>query len=291
MTILGLTAAQGLTLCVEVPEAMSVPPEWPLLAAAYVTGAQAGPPSAQPDVRLTLNVSPEPYVRQVSGYVEVGVPHGASFPGDVYHILHTMARAAWMHRGMYAAHAACVHREGRTVLLVGPSGSGKSTVTLALMHRGAAVFSGNTTLVGFPPQGGMWAYGGTDVLTLRADHPACEALNGGIRYGGRYAVRFPAPPPGPLGVDAIVCVRLNDGVAEAHALPPGSAAHTLYPAFMGATQADVIVGEGVGVISPEVPLATRSRLAAQLFQTVMQVPVWHVAGSLNHIVACVEEMI
>ncbi len=49
--------------------------------------------------------------------------------------------------GTLAAHAACVAKDGRAVLIFGPSGAGKSTLACALWQRGFALLGDDTTFV------------------------------------------------------------------------------------------------------------------------------------------------
>lgn len=178
--------------------------------------------------------------------------------------------------------------KGRTILLVGPSSSGKSTVTFGLMEQGAKVFSGNTTLLAFPPGGTLQALAGTSTFTAQATPETMRQHPHAITYGTRLAAPFPCPPQGPLTVDAIALVRLNDGVTETRRLTPQSALHTLFPIVLDQANAPIIVGNGTGVINPPVAAQALTFLARNLAHQLEVLPTWHLAGSLNHITREIE---
>ncbi len=84
--------------------------------------------------------------------------------------------ALWLaDRGLIVAHAGCVARDGRAVLLVGPSGSGKSTAALACAAHGL-VFLGDDQVA----------------LGIEGSRPVVHSLFSTARLDGEHLTAYPA---------------------------------------------------------------------------------------------------
>jgi hypothetical protein len=197
----------------------------------------------------------------------------ASFSDDFYHLLYGMTRAALLRRGYYCVHAACVGNDNGYMLIPGHSGAGKTTLAQRLVDRhGLKLLSGNKTVVRFAADGTIRAIAGTRTMT---------ALDGaGKRYAYAFAPGKYAPEGGEGIVSSIALIRVNGGVREFAQLPRLSAAHTLYPFFMDAVNADVIVGGG-RVFDAAPPLEAKEKLAAGLLR--MQAPVYKISGPMPYL--------
>ena len=193
---------------------------------------------------------------------------------DLPHFLYGMARLALLKNGLFSVHAACVGNDHGKVLIVGHSGDGKTTVALKLIREfGYRLRAGNKTVVRF--EGGtLLAIAGTTTVT--------EVTPQGRRLfrldDGQYETRDDLP------IRAIVKVKLNDGADSTARLAPLSALHTLYPFFLDAVNADVVVSDGGRVLSGNPPDGVRERLAKDLLEVLGTVPAHAITGSLHYLI-------
>lgn len=96
----------------------------------------------------------------------------AVFGALVYSLLFYAVTALLYPRGLRAAHAACVVRDGHGCLIVGESDSGKSTLALRLVESGWDALTDDSVLLQHAP-------GGVEAVPLRRDFcvdPDAEAL-------------------------------------------------------------------------------------------------------------------
>jgi hypothetical protein len=223
--------------------------------------------------------------------VDLLVPLGDQLPHDVYHLLYAMVRNILMGSGIYCMHTACVGFRNLNLLIVGHSGHGKTAITCELMRKfGAKLVSGNKTAIALVGES-LLAVAGTPTITVGdADSAdAGELFGHGLSYGGRLAFA----PNGsqcqepPVRIDRIVLVRLNDGHERFEPLAPESALHRLYPFFMDAVNADVVLCGGDEVYRAKPPQA-ETVLAKSLTKALRRFPVWTCSGSKRFIVERLE---
>jgi len=233
-------------------------------------------PGSEGGADLSLLHDPQ-QARNIAGdfpHMVLGCGWSAAKAADLPHLLYGMARRAWLEAGLYPVHAACVScGDGGAILLVGHSGSGKTTLAQRLIERhGCKLLSGNKTLVRFDETGALQAVAGTITMT---------ALD---KNRQRFAWRLPPDQYGeaPTPVRSIAIVRLNDGVAEEQRLSPMSALHSLYPFFLDAVNADVIVG-GTEVFDGAISGAARKTLALRLQDLLSGISVHAYSGSIEHL--------
>jgi len=223
---------------------------------------------------------------------------------DLIFLTYGIVRQKWLKQGLYCVHAACLENQQKQLsLIVGHSGVGKTAVTLSALARGYKVFSGNRTLVKIRPGSSkgdpviITAVAGTRTITTRAEDLARhlpEALeNEEVGYEGRSAFslskRFYANPA-PQAVTLISLPRLNDGAEKSRQLSALSALHKLYPFFLDAVNADIVLAGGRLVFAGAPPSGVNKRLASELSQALANLPVWELEGSLPFINHTLEDL-
>ncbi len=190
---------------------------------------------------------------------------------DAYHLLYGHVRKALLARDLYPVHAACVGDDAGYALLVGHSGSGKTTLAQQLLAQDHKLYSGNKTVMR-KHGSGLDAIAGTRTMT---------ALDAAFT---RHAALLPEAayaPTSTVPIKNIFIVRVNDGVTEDQRLAPLSALHTLYPYFMDAVNADVIVN-GKTVFDGHVDAGVKSRLVETLGRALEAIPVRKISGSIAY---------
>jgi hypothetical protein len=147
-----------------------------------------------------------------------------------WHLLEPLVLAALDHVFFTPLHAACVTRNGRSVLLCGDSGAGKSCLTYACVRRGWTLVSDDAVhLAPFPEN---TVAGGSCVIRLReparALFPELHAEPAGVAPNGKSAIeiatrtrgfavaRFAAP-------SHIVFLSRRPGSARLHGYPASKA--------------------------------------------------------------------
>lgn len=240
---------------------------------AYVPGISIEEQATEcSDITITHVISDAPFLEDNGNSVILHSPHSASIPADLYHLFYGVARREWIKRGFYPVHAACVGKGENFTLIVGHSGAGKTTLAQSLVDKHAmTLFSGNKTVVRFDAEGTITAVAGTKTMTALDDR-----LN-------RFAYEMPsdsyAHQP-EAKIKSISIVRVNDGVEEEQGLCPLSALHTLYPYFMDAVNADVIVN-GKDILDGTPTTDIKTRLTSDLCRAVTMLPVYKYSGSMN----------
>lgn len=223
---------------------------------------------------------------------------------DLIFLTYGIVRQKWLKLGLYCVHAACLENQQKQLsLIVGHSGVGKTAITLSALARGYKVFSGNRTLVEITSGSSkgdpviITAVAGTSTITTRAEDLARhlpEALeNEEFGYEGRSAFslskRFYADPA-PQAVTLISLPRLNDGAEKSRQLSALSALHKLYPFFLDAVNADIVLAGGRLVFAGSPPSSVNKRLARALSQALTNLPVWELEGSLPFINHTLEDL-
>ncbi len=188
---------------------------------------------------------------------------------DLLFLCYGAVRRSWLKRGLYPVHAAALDLgDGGLTLLVGHSGSGKTAVTLSAVSRGRKVFSGNKTLVRIDGDK-LIAVAGTRTMTTKAEDVERHLSTGAVKsgYQGRtafYLNKEHYAPTSPSMVHRIVLPRLNDGAEKARRLGSLAALHKLYPFFMDAVNADIVLSGGKVVLSGNPSEGVREKLTAGL---------------------------
>ncbi len=188
---------------------------------------------------------------------------------DLLFLCYGAARRSWLKGGLYPVHAAALDLgDGGLTLLVGHSGSGKTSVTLSAVSRGHKVFSGNKTLVRIDGDK-LIAVAGTRTMTTKAEDVERHLSTGAIQsaYQGRsafYLNKEHYAPTSPAMVHRIVLPRLNDGAEKARRLGSLAALHKLYPFFLDAVNADIVMSGGKSVLSGSPSTSVREKLTAGL---------------------------
>lgn len=239
---------------------------------AYVPGI-AFLDKVPPHIDLTVEheISDNQRLEDRGSHVILYAPAREKFPADLCHLLYGVERRALLKRDFYAVHAACVGRGDDYMLIVGHSGAGKTTLAQNLVEKhGMKLFSGNKTVVRFDDDGGLRAVAGTRTMT---------ALDGNL---DRHAYEMSASDyaPSEVKIKSAVLVRVNDGVREAQTLGSLSALHTLYPYFMDAVNADVVVN-GRDVLDGTPDAGVKKRLAGHLRRSLARLPVHKYSGTMD----------
>jgi hypothetical protein len=226
---------------------------------------------------------------QEGSYVHIFDTWNGEFSADLYHLLYGIVRVQFLARSLFPIHGACVGNNGY-VLMVGHSGAGKTSVALELLKDPAVkVFSGNKTVVSFVEDSALVAVYGTPTITIRgSDKSALNDLRitDYVEYWDRYAfmldsARYAAGHTVPI--KAIAIVRLNDYTEECRKMHPVSALHTLYPYFLDAVNADVVIGGAEDVFIGTPPLGTQKYLVAHLKAALENLPVYSLIGSSSFV--------
>lgn len=274
----------ALLMRVEVPVPAFEPETARILAAAYLPGAEFVGVGSRSGTLHVCTKNP-----QLTVVFEESATTGLTVTGGEYRLRDTWrgeaslmdllflcygaARRAWLKRGLYPVHAAAVTLgDGGLTLLVGHSGSGKTAVTLSAVARGHKVFSGNKTLVRIDNSGSrtvLTAVAGTRPMTAKAEdvsrHLSLGTFNAG--YQGRsafYLADQHYAATAPYVVSNIILPRLNDGVEKTKLMTAVSAVHKLYPFFIDAVNADIVLSGGKCVLSGEPRPRVRELLASGL---------------------------
>jgi hypothetical protein len=214
--------------------------------------------------------------------IEIRDEWKGDFPADLPHLLYSMARAAWLRRGYYPVHAACVGN-ATFALLPGHSGVGKTTTALtAMSEHDQKLLSGNTTLIRFDNEGAMQAVAGTKTMTLKTEdfeRGEFDVIRS-ITYGNRTAFELKEHQQvhAPREIGKVALVRLGHSMRTWNALPSLSALHTLYPYFLDTEYTDCIVANGNAIYLGDTPVSSRRQLTAKLGQSVLRVPVFSGIG-------------
>lgn len=311
----------ALQVLLELPKPIFADPAACLLLGAYLPGVELVDVSCKKSkglVTIALRQSGKPRLsvsKNGNSYTFFAESTGDALM-DLIFLTYGVARQKWLKQGLYCVHAACLEdKQQRLSLVVGHSGVGKTAVTLSSLARGAKVFSGNRTLVKIVSTGkdkttdgiagesssSIIAIAGTRTITTKAEDLARhlpqalakEENNAEVGYQGRSAFslskRFYADHA-PQAVTLITLPRLNDGAEKSKQLSALSALHKLYPFFLDAVNADIVLAGGRIVFAGTPPSGVSKRLASELSQALANLPVWELEGSLPFINHTLEEV-
>ena len=261
----------GLTACFET--ACQIGEKETLKLGAYIPGISYLPKKpAHIDFTLTHKFSDQTSLSDHGHNVKLTTHKAKSLPEDVYHLFYGMQRRELITRGLYPIHAACVGNDKDFTLIVGHSGAGKTTLAQKLIDtQDLKLFSGNKTVVRFNEDGGLTAIAGTKTKT---------ALDTNLN---RFAYELEEDKytlKNEVNISAINIIRINDGVEEAQEISPVSALHTLFPYFMDAVNADVIVNEN-DVLDGYTNTSSKTLLTRSLANAISNIKVAKYAGSLD----------
>lgn len=224
------------------------------------------------DITLEHEFSDSPRLEDNGSHIRLYAPESGNLPADLYHLLYGIERRALLGHGFYPVHAACVGKDDDYILIVGHSGAGKTTLAQNLVEKhGMKLFSGNKTVVRFDGDGSIKAVAGTKTMT---------ALDVDFNRHAYEMKPDDYAPQTEAGIKSIILVRVNDGVEEAQTLGSLSALHTLYPYFMDAVNADVIVN-GKDVFCSVPAGGFREDLTDKLSKSLRSTPVKKYAGSMD----------
>jgi hypothetical protein len=264
-----LSLPGGLTACFRT--ACTIGRDVKLQLGAYVPGLTFT--SKRPvDLTLDHKISDTPSLECKGTHITLCMPASDKFPDDLYHLLYGIERRELMKRGLYTVHAACVGKNGNYMLIAGHSGAGKTTLTQKLIDgHDMKLFSGNKTVIRIDADGGMTAIAGTKTMTALDSKQK--------RYAYELSARDYAEAS-EVKIKSIALVRINEGVEETQTLSPLSALHTLYPYFMDAVNADIIVN-GRDVFDGTPDTQAKSRLTQALRDIFKTLPVRKHSGSMD----------
>ncbi len=262
-----------LTLCFKT--ACKIEPESQIMLklGAYVPGLKLlNKASSKPDLTVEHIKSDIPALEQTENHIKFYSIFGQDFPEDLYHLLYAVERKLLLEKGFYSVHAACAGEGNDYTLLIGHSGAGKTTLAQNMIDKhGMKLFSGNKTVVEFTPKDGIRAIAGTRTMTALDDRQA------------RYAYEIEQTQYAPsekVDIKRIVFLRVNEGVEEDEVLKPLSPLHSLYPFFMDAVNADIIVN-GVNIFDGAATRESKEYLTEKLSKSLTHVPVRKISGSID----------
>ncbi|NTW13881.1 MAG: hypothetical protein HGA31_02525 [Candidatus Moranbacteria bacterium] len=253
----------------------------------YVPGiVRADSVSGRADVTIEHVESTERRMARTETGVRIFDAWESRFPDYLPHLLYGMVRTRLLERRLFCVHGACVGTDQGYVLIVGHSGAGKTSVTLRMMERpGTRLFSGNKTVISFGEDGCLNAVAGTPTITVREPEKEKMAVIGAtdlVAKWGRYAG---LPSPDRLSVsDAvairhIAIVRVDDSRSECVILDNSSALHALFPFFLDAVNADVVLDRLEDVFMGTADDELGRYLSKKLRDTLATVPVGSITGS------------
>jgi hypothetical protein len=291
----------ALALRIYVPEPYFTDETARMLAAAYLPGAEflscgavLGEGELVGFTKLIVRFVEAPQAKlevdsESGTYTLSGSLAGEATLMDLLFLCYGVVRLHWLKVGLYPVHGACLapaDRDGLR-LIVGHSGVGKTALTLSCVARGEKVFSGNKTLVKIE-DGVVTAVAGTLPITTRAEDAARHLDAASIKtgYQGRsafYLADHCYAGSAPRAVKLVVLPRLNDGVEKSKKLSALSALHKLYPYFIDAVNADIVLSGGKVVLSGSPPGGAQAQLASSLAVALAGLSVCEIEGSLAFI--------
>ncbi|MEI8223874.1 MAG: hypothetical protein WCG20_01985 [bacterium] len=214
---------------------------------------------------------------QVPEKIDLSVTYDgvAGFAQKLYGLL----RRELLTRKQFCVHGACVSIHKR-VLIIGHSGSGKTTVALNLLEQGARIDSGNKTIVSFINDK-LFMNAGTTAVSIKNTDSIPDILmsNNRVEVWDRIIIDYQSEAYGEI--DAVVVVKLNSYKNILKQVVGDSRVHMLYPYFMDAVNADVVLDDNDDVLVGRAPEGTERYLSQHLRKTT--VPVYTIEGALEFV--------
>lgn len=207
------------------------------------------------------------------------------FSTDLYHLLYGITRLWLLKKKEFAVHGACLGKDDSYTLVLGHSGNGKTSIVLkSLLDDKVKIFSGNKTVISFSP-GSIIGIAGTKTITIRGEDK--DKLNDSgvknfVEYFGRHAFNLEKDKYSHLKtvpIKTIAIVKLNDYQEEFKELNTLSALHTVYPYFLDAVNADIVLSGAESVFLGTPPAGVQNFLVSQLKNVLEHIPVYSIIGS------------
>lgn len=207
---------------------------------------------------------------------------------DLYHLLYGMVRVQLLKRKLFPIHGACVGKDDY-VLIIGHSGTGKTSVVMKLLEdKNIKIFSEDKTVVSFD-SGKIIAIAGTPTISMRDTEKnklGEQKISDYVELWGRYF--FTLSPEKyetrqSVDIKAIVMMRLNDHIRECKEISLPSSLHSLYPLFMDAVNADIVVSDANDAFIGVPPEGAGKYLVGQLKIALKSLPVYLLIGTSDYI--------
>jgi hypothetical protein len=240
-----------------------------------VTIQEGGAHVAEPDFSIIHNFADKTKLTCSGSKVVFLTPQADEFTRDICHLIYAATRKILIKAGYYPVHASCVGGDEQGYrLLVGHSGAGKSSLAHHLVEDyGFKLFSGNKTVIQFEEESNITAIAGTQTMTVLGDDLKRVSY---VMNEEHYASSQQVP------ITSIHLIRLHEGAEETQQQAKSTSIRSLYPYFMDAVNADIIVGD-YHVFNGAVPSKSKHHLNRNLRQSLKQVPVYRHAGSLDYL--------
>lgn len=217
---------------------------------------------------------------------------------DFVHLFYGVARRAWLEKGIFSIHSACVGTDEKGyILLAGRAGSGKTSTALTSARKlNLRIISGDATLIKPTSDQKLKILGGTKVLTIRSKDKFRwpEFENQFDSLGDRLVLKLPANQIGTsskiMHVKAIVLIQLNDGHNSVKELTPVNAAHTSYPYFMDFERSDVLLDQGNTLFNGDINDTQKKKVVRLLAAAIRQTPAYELSGSMDFVISNLKDI-
>ncbi len=286
MKILYMSLPGGLTACIESDSEFFYGPETVLLLQAYVPGVEIiSQVPEQVDIQIQHSESEKFHLEDQGVALHLSSPWKGRIDLEVFLMLYAMLRRKLLLGKLYTIHGACIQKND-PLLIIGHSASGKTSILLKLVEKyNYQVFSGNKTVVSFSAAG-LLPIAGTKTITVKkADQGLSAAIpSGGFPYWDRYAFQLPAKAyfaGQALPVRTIVLTRIDDRRSSCRRIEPITAVHKLYTYFLDVINADVVFGNGKGLVSSETTRESKQYLVDALRVALADIAVYDYVGTAD----------
>lgn len=213
---------------------------------------------------------------------------------DFVHVFYGAARHAWLEKGLFPVHAACVGTPDQGyVLLIGRAGSGKTSISLAAKQTYKYdLISGDTTLIQSDGTT-LNVVGGTKVLTIRTQDrfrwPAFDKQF--VQLGDRLILTLDDTKFKECHIKGIAVVQLNDHNDSFAKLNPLSALHTAYPYFIDFERSDVLLDGGQDLLNGDIDPDLKRLIVQKLSPAVKQTPTYILTGSMPYVLDRIKDIL
>jgi uncharacterized protein (TIGR00661 family) len=235
---------------------------------------------ADPVIKITHTESDTFSFAQRKTQVDIHDSWKGTLPDDFAHLLYACARLAWLERGVFPVHAACIGDDtlGYT-LIVGHSGSGKTTVSLqGVFHNHLLLYSGDKTLIKIEPNGEVRAIAGTKMVSIRnSDRPLWEgSIESPVSYADRILFSLhdqQYASTSAVTIKSVVMLKLSDFDCSFSEINFPMSLHLLYPYFMDKAREDITIANGKGVFDGSPSQDTKERLTKSLSLAIQSISI------------------